>query len=197
MATTTTSAAQVFAITELLESILLHVPPVKLYTLQRVNQTFCATIAGSTQLLQKMGLSTTDLDDPDSILVEPRVREALYPFGLISIVRPSLPTLEAEKRIIVAVANHYVYTSSFREVRRERIEVQEHTRQVASWRDIKLGWSGQKVELELLLGEHTRFVLLHDQSTLGELVGVCIEELRKYWTEEKEAVAALGIDDDF
>lgn len=59
------AAAKVFAVPELLESILLNLPLSRLFTLQRVNSTFKGVIGGSIAIRRRMFLEPSQLNDVD------------------------------------------------------------------------------------------------------------------------------------
>ena len=60
-------AAQVLAIPELLENILVHADVVQLFAMQRVNPTFHDVIAGSKSIRCRMLLEPTDKHDYNQI----------------------------------------------------------------------------------------------------------------------------------
>ncbi|KAK4619789.1 hypothetical protein CLAFUW4_10846 [Fulvia fulva] len=77
------AAAQVCAIPELLENILLNVEPFKLFTLQSVNSTFQDLIQNTKSLRRRMCLEpSVDREKVAQLLQEPRIRKVTHPFRI-------------------------------------------------------------------------------------------------------------------
>ena len=77
------AAAQVCAIPELLENILLNVDPIQLFTLQSINSTFHDLIRDTKALRRRMCLEpSTDRKKAADILQHKRIQDVTQPFSI-------------------------------------------------------------------------------------------------------------------